>query len=66
MARRIIPVAEQHRRAAELDAIRATRALTDAERAEADNLSGRIYMREYRKGGRKGRSAPCGCRACHR
>lgn len=43
-----IALAEQLRRAAELDAIRLQRPLTAAEQAEADNLADRAYMRQWR------------------
>lgn len=46
--RRIIPIADQRRRAKELDDLRLSRPLTDAEAAEADNLAHRLYLRERR------------------
>lgn len=45
---RQMPVAEQLRRAAELDALRLQRQLTEAEQAEADNLADRAYHRHWR------------------
>lgn len=46
--RREIPVAEQLARTAELDRIRCQRKLTASEQAEADNLAGRAYIRNWR------------------
>lgn len=45
---RQMPVAEQLRRTAELDALRLQRPLTAAEQAEADNLADRAYHRHWR------------------
>lgn len=45
---RQIPVADQLRRAAELDSIRLQRRLTPREQAEADNLADRAYHRHWR------------------
>ncbi|WP_298290302.1 hypothetical protein [Novosphingobium sp.] len=45
---RQMPVADQLRRAAELDALRLQRALTASEQAEADNLADRAYHRAWR------------------
>lgn len=45
---RQMPVADQVRRAAELDAIRLQRRLTPREQAEADNLADRAYHRHWR------------------
>jgi hypothetical protein len=45
---RRIPLPEQLRRTAELDRIRCQRPLTEAERAEADNLAARAEMRAWR------------------
>lgn len=44
-----MPVAEQRRRMAELDTLRIDRPLTVQERAEAESLINRLYMREYRR-----------------
>jgi hypothetical protein len=49
MARRLTPV-QLRTRIDALDAMRLHRPLTTAERAEADNLAHRLYMREYRAG----------------
>lgn len=46
---RISP-AEVARRIDALDRLRLTRPLTDAEKAEADNLASRQYQRVYRQG----------------
>lgn len=46
--RRIIPIADQRRRAKELDELRLQRPLSDEEAAEADNLAHRLYLRERR------------------
>lgn len=46
--RRALPLAEQLRRTTELDIIRCHRPLTDAEKAEADNLASRAQMRAWR------------------
>lgn len=45
---RQMPVADQLRRTAELDALRLQRPLTAAEQAEADSLINRAYQREWR------------------
>lgn len=45
---RRMPVPDQRRRMAELDAIRLERPLTAAEQAEADRLANRAYHREWR------------------
>lgn len=45
---RQMPVAQQLRRMAELDALRLQRGLTASEQAEADNLAYRTYQREWR------------------
>lgn len=45
---RQMPVAQQLRRMAELDALRLQRGLTASELAEADNLAYRTYQREWR------------------
>ncbi|NLR72841.1 hypothetical protein HGI47_18355 [Novosphingobium sp. ERN07] len=47
-APRQMPVAQQLRRTAELDALRLLRPLTAAEQAEADNLADRAYQRQWR------------------
>lgn len=44
-----IPVADQLRRTRELDRLRTIRGLTAEERAEADSLAHRAYMREWRR-----------------
>lgn len=49
MRARQMPVAEQLRRTAELDAIRVQRRLTTEEQAEADNLTMRAYYRAHRE-----------------
>lgn len=46
--RRMAAFAQGHRRA-ELDTIRLARPLTAAEQAEADTLTARLYMREWRR-----------------
>jgi hypothetical protein len=46
--RKIIPLAQQLQRSAELDAIRLARKLTAEEQAEADRLADRAYMRAWR------------------
>lgn len=45
---RQIALADQLARTAELDRIRCARPLTDAEKAEADNLADRAAMRAWR------------------
>jgi len=45
---RRIPIADQRRRTAELDAIRCRRPLTFAEQAEADRLANAAYLRAWR------------------
>ena len=45
--RRQMPLADQRRRMAELDAIRLQRGLTAGEQAEADRLAHRAYMRAW-------------------
>lgn len=45
---RQMAVADQRRRAAELDLVRLQRKLTPAEQAEADNLADRAYQRQWR------------------
>lgn len=47
-AARWMPVPDQVRRLAELDAIRLERPLTAAEQAEADTLTNRAYHRQWR------------------
>ena len=42
-------LAAQRTRAAELDTIRLSRPLTPHERTEADTLTARLYMREWRR-----------------
>lgn len=48
MGRQIAPMAEQRRRAAELDALRLSRRLTTAEQVEADRLADAAYHRLWR------------------
>ena len=55
---RRIPLAEQRRRTIELDALRLLRPLTEAERAEADALAHRAYMRAWRGPLRTDKAAP--------
>lgn len=43
-----LPVAEQRRRQAEIDALRIQRPLTEAERAEAERISAAEHMRAWR------------------
>lgn len=45
---RQMPVRQQLRRMAELDALRVERGLTASEQAEADNLADRAYHRQWR------------------
>ena len=42
-------IAQQRTRRAELDTLRLRRPLTAEERAEADTLAQRLYMREWRR-----------------
>ncbi|WP_068091044.1 hypothetical protein [Novosphingobium rosa] len=51
MAGRRMSPAEVARRIDALDTLRLSRPLTDAEKAEADNLASRQYQRVYRQGG---------------
>lgn len=50
MVRRCISAAELRRRIDALDALRFKRGLTAEEREEADRLTHRLYMREWRAG----------------
>lgn len=46
--RRHLSTAQLRRRIDQIDALRLTRLLTAEERAEADNLAHRLYMRAWR------------------
>ena len=48
MNRQIVSPAELRQRIKQLDELRLQRSLSDAEKAEADQLSMRLYMREWR------------------
>ena len=48
MNRQIVSPAELRQRIKQLDELRLQRSLSDAEQAEADQLSMRLYMREWR------------------